>query len=149
MSPFYFRLDRLLRLRAQSERSQAGELAQASRQQDHRRDALGAATTQLDRASRQMAEPSGAVLTAGTLHHLGLTVSAVSEVVQRAEAALREADARVESERAHFQRARQERRAVERLRELRHASWHTGTVREEQKEFDEIASARHGRKSEP
>lgn len=148
MSPFYFRLDRLLRLRTQSERSQAGELAQAARQQDHRRDALGAATTQLDRASRQLAGPPGTVRTAGTLHQLGLTVSAVSDVVQLAEAALREADARVESERALFQRARQDRRAVERLRELRHAAWHTDTVRDEQKESDEIAAVRHGRKSE-
>jgi flagellar export protein FliJ len=149
MSAFYFRLDRLLRLRAQSERSQAGELAHAARHQDEQRDALGQANSQFDRASRQLAALPGTVRTAGTLQQLGLTVSAVGEVVEQATAALREADARLESERALFQRARQDRRAVERLRELRHATWHTATVREEQKQFDEIAAVRHARRSEP
>jgi flagellar export protein FliJ len=146
MKPFPFRLDRLLRLRTQSERAQAGVLAQASRQQEQQRAAFDAASARLEQASQQLAPRPGAVHPAGTLHHLGLTVAVVSEAVQRAAVALREADAQLASARASFQQARQDRRTVERLRELQEAAWQTAAARSEQREHDDAAAARHARR---
>jgi len=149
MKPFFFRLERLLHLRTQSERTQARDLARAARRQEQQRDALDAAATHLDRASRQLTALPGTVRPAGTLHHLGLTLSAAGEALRRAEDALREADAMVETERERFQTAHRERRAVERLRELRQAAWHTDAARHQQQELDEIAGVRHSRRTEP
>jgi flagellar export protein FliJ len=149
MKAFFFRLERLLHVRAQSERTRARDLARAALHQEEQRDVLDAAASQLDRVSRQLTALPGTVRPAGTLHHLGLAVTAVGEAVRRAQDALSEADAVVESERERFQAAHRERRAVERLRELRQAAWHADATRQLQKEQDEIASVRHARRTEP
>ncbi|MEO8199709.1 MAG: flagellar export protein FliJ [Gemmatimonadota bacterium] len=143
MKGFQFRLERLLRLRAQAEQARARELMSAGQTEEERRLAVNRANGQLDTLSLQMQESTGKVASAGILINLGLTVHAATTAIAHAEKSHAEATTALEVEQGKFLEARKERRIVERLRELRHAAWHTETGRAEQRDMDEIALQRH------
>ncbi len=143
---FVFRLERLLSLREREEKTRAGDLAQALQAEVQLRQALEAATERLSRASQEMGRRTGRVTPVGTLRNLALTVEAAARNVDEAEVSHHQAVAGREAEQERFVAARKDRRAVERLREIRSEVWHHEAGRKEQHETDEIAGQRHRRR---
>jgi flagellar export protein FliJ len=142
MKSFIFRLERVFRLRAQTERQRAQELALAIRDEQARRDALERAAARLDRCSEQIAGTEGSIAAAGTLRNLGITVAAAANQMELAEVSHRDALDTVASEEQQFGLARMERRVVERLREQRRTAWGVEQSRDEQREIDGLAAHR-------
>lgn len=143
MKGFQFRLERLLRLRAQAEQSRARELMSAGQAEEQRRQDVDRANGQLDTLSEQMKTTTGKTAPAGMLISLGLTVAAATTAIAHAEQSHVDASDALAREQGKFLDARKERRIVERLRELRHSAWYTQAGRAEQKDMDEIALQRH------
>jgi flagellar FliJ protein len=140
---FFFRLERILQLRASKEKERARALGGALREEEARRKALEEAAARLDRCGEQIVEATGKTTTAGALRNLNLAVHAAAGEVEAAEDSHRAAEANVDTEREKFGEARTERRVVERLRERRQEAWSVETSRSEQREHDE--AARHRR----
>jgi flagellar export protein FliJ len=136
---FAFRLERLLGLRAVAERERARAMGDRSRDAtEAERLAVASAARERDAAHR--AQQAGIRPTpAGAMTNLGTALDRIAEerVVRIAEQAA--ADAELELARLAYQAARADRRVLERLREIRHADWHTADGREDQKIMDEIA----------
>ncbi len=140
---FFFRLERILQLRASKEKERARALGGALREEEARRKALEEAAAHMNRCGDQIVEAAGKTTTAGALRNLNLTVRAAAGGVEAAEDSHRAAEENVETERVKFGEARTERRVVERLRERRQEAWSVEVSRSEQREHDEMA--RHHR----
>jgi flagellar export protein FliJ len=142
MKSFFFRLERILRLRSRAEREQAQAVGQALRAEQARREALEQAAARLERCADQVSDALDATCPAGALTNLGLVIEAANRVVDSAACSHRDAVDRVRIEKDLLGRARMERRVVERLREKRHESWSRETSRDEQSEMDGVARGR-------
>lgn len=142
MKQFTFSLDRVLQWRRDAERERLQALGEARRLEDEHRRALADCQDRLDRASEQFAPDPGAVLPAGALRTLSLALESLVRQAEAAAASHGQAMEVTEAEEARFNRARTERRAVERLRDNRLAQWQQEAAREEQKSADEIAQRR-------
>jgi len=146
---FFFRLERLLQLRARNERERARRLGEALREEQEQRDVLAAAAANLGQCGQQIAEATGKVASAGMILNLGLAMDAAVNQVEAAEVSHRAAAESVVSEQEQFGRARMERRVIERLRERREDAWRTAAAREEQCEQDGLAHHRRYRRGDP
>jgi len=139
MKRFAFRLERLLGLRAATEREGArvfGVKARAA-EEAGRRAAAGSA---LEReAARQAASARGIPTPAGAIANLGIAVDLAATERARSATAQVEADVEREDARHDYQTARIERRVLERLKEVRHADWNVEASREDRRAMDEIA----------
>lgn len=142
MKAFRFRLDRILNLRARTERERARLLQQAIRDEDERRSLLEEAQARLGRCGEQIADAGAGVTTVGTIRNLGLTMEAAVDDVEVAEASHLTAEEAVHTEQEMFAEARKDRRIVERLRERRHSVWSVETSRAEQRQLDAISHRR-------
>jgi len=140
---FFFRLERILQLRASKEKERARALSGALREEEERRKALETASDRLGRCGEQIAGAAGKTTTAGTLRNMDLAVRAAAGQVEAAQSSHRAAEEQVVTEQEKFGEARTERRVVERLRERRLSAWQVETSREEQNDHDE--TARHSR----
>jgi flagellar protein FliJ len=140
---FFFRLERILQLRASRERERARALSQAMTEEEERRRAVEEASDRLERCGVQMAGAAGQTTTAGTLRNMGLAVRVAAGQVEAAESSHRAAEAKVVTEQERFGEARTERRVVERLRENRHSAWRVESSRAEQREIDEATRGRN------
>ncbi|HVP13954.1 MAG TPA: flagellar export protein FliJ [Terriglobales bacterium] len=142
MKGFFFRLERILRLRSRAEREQTQVFGQALRAEQARREALEQAAARLERCEDQVSDALDSACPAGELRNLGLVMEAANRVVDSAARSHRDAVDRVQIEQDLLGRARMERRVVERLREKRHETWARETSREEQSEMDGVARGR-------
>jgi flagellar export protein FliJ len=146
---FFFRLERVFRLREQVERQRAQALAHAIRDEQARRDALDEATARLDRCSDRVSGAEGAIAPAGALRNRSMTVAAAANQIEAAQASHRSALDSVANEELQFGEARRDRRVVERLRERRHEAWGIEQARDEQRELDGLSNQRRKNGSEP
>lgn len=137
MTAFRFRLDRLMAWREFEERQQARALHEASRIEDEQRRRLEASNAHLESVQNQVNQ-SGAIA-AGMWRNYGLMTSAARERATVDEQARARAAAERTAEEAKFEAARAARRAIERLRELRHEEWRQHDARADQKDVDEVA----------
>lgn len=140
MKRFTFRMDRLLHVRSSVEQQQARQLGEVLRAEDAERRELETAEATRERAKEQLQHLTTDVRRAGVLVSLEHTVDILESRAGAARAALNEATARVEMQRERYRHARQERRALERLRKREYERWAVESVREEQKEIDEVAA---------
>jgi len=139
MKAFRFRLDRVLHLRELHEKDQARRLAEASNQADHAARARDASAERARSAAEQAASAPPELRTAGTLSNLQLPVDAMRRQLEQDEQAEQEALHQVEISRTSFDGARQDRRALQRLKDDQHAEWRKDADRTEQQRMDEIA----------
>jgi flagellar export protein FliJ len=146
MKQFRFRLERVLDLRMAAEREQARRLGEAHRHEEEQRQVVEKSVAHVGEITRQLAETPRELSTAGMLRNLLLTLEAAKAAAETAEQAHREAAARVDVETESFGRARQDRRAVERLREHRREAWEQDAARSEQQAQDEVALRRPRRR---
>jgi flagellar export protein FliJ len=137
VSGFTFRLQRLIEWRTFEERQQAALLHQAARLEEEHRQKMEASAAHLESVSQQLTEPEAE--TAGMLQNYGLIVSAARHQVKAAAQQRERARAARAVEQERFEAARIARRAIERLRELRHAEWILQDRRSDQQATDEVA----------
>jgi flagellar FliJ protein len=142
MSPFRFRLQRILDLRAEAERVQAQVLSEAARAEERERATLDAAAVHLSRCGSQIADAARGASSAGMLSILNLAVQAAATGMAAARDSHTAATVRLAVEEERFGTARQERRIVERLRDRRLAAWSEQASREEQRDLDALARRR-------
>lgn len=142
MKGFHFRLDRILDLRAKTEKDRARHLRDAMLDERTRRRSLEEAAARLDRCAEQIMGAGSTVTTAGTMQNLGLTMKAAAGQVEVADASHQTAEETVRAEQEMFTEARKDRRVVERLREKRHGEWSVESSKFEQRQLDEIAHHR-------
>ena len=140
MKRFSFRLERVLQLRRAAEQEQARVLADARREEEERRRLAEESATRFALTVRQLSATPTDLRTAGTLSNLMLTLEVAEAVAAAASALHQEALIKVETELDGFDRARQARRAIERLREHRQTDWQQEMSRVEQHEIDEVAA---------
>ncbi len=140
MKRFTFRMDRLLHVRSSVEQQQGRQLGEVLRAEDAERRELETAEATRERAKEQLQHLTTDVRRAGVLVSLEHTVDILESRAGAARAALNEATARVEMQRERYRHARQERRTLERLRKREYERWAVESVREEQKEIDEVAA---------
>lgn len=143
MSPFRFRLQKLLELRQLSEREKAAVLAsaQTAAAQAHEvREAIAAARSA---GLAQLANAHAGSGSAGELQRLHAVLAQLETHVNVAEEAALEADRNVGDAQQAFTAAAQARHAIEQLRERRMHEWRSTAADVEQKQMDEIALQRH------
>lgn len=139
MKRFSFRLERLLQLRVMEEQDRARALAEARDAADDARRESEVSAERLADTAEQLAATPPDMRTAGTLRNMMLTLEAAQERAESSAAAHQEAQGRLDGEQTVFDRARQERRTIERLREQGQAAWEDEVVQDEQKQLDEVA----------
>lgn len=141
MKKFNFTLQRILDLRAASERQQASALGDALQVEAEQRRSSEASVEQLEHVHEQVEQTTGTHPAAAGLHHAyRLTVDAAEARLDAEADALREAEARRVEEDVKFAEARMARRALEKLRERRAADHAMESGRSEQRESDELAN---------
>ncbi len=143
MSPFRFRLQKLLELRQFSEREKAAVLAnaqQAAAQAQEVRDAIAAARSA---GLAQLATAHAGAGSAGELQRLHAVLAQLESHVNVAEEAAFAAEQNLGDAKQAFTAAAQARHAIEQLRERRLHEWRTTAADVEQKQMDEIALQRH------
>ncbi|NLG61648.1 MAG: flagellar export protein FliJ [Candidatus Cloacimonetes bacterium] len=143
MSPFRFRLQKLLELRQWSEKEKAAALASAQHaaaQAQEIRDAIMAARAA---GLQQLASAHAGCGSAGELQRLHAVLAQLESHADYAREAALEAERIVDTAQQAFTEAAQARHALEQLRERRLHEWRTAATEAEQKQMDEIALQRH------
>jgi len=143
MKSFSFRLERLLRLRTDQERQQARRLGEATQEETRLDQEIRDQESHLERIGDQLSSRPGERSSAGWLRTLALTAEAAADQLAGAETSREEARRRVIEERTRLAERATERKAIERLRELRSDEWSEALRRHEQKTTDEVAGRRH------
>lgn len=146
MTPFRFRLDRLLDLRTAVDREQARSLSDALHREAEQRRLTDESQARLEHASTRVAAQSacGDALHAGVLQAYALTVRAASARADADRRALSAAEQARADEQDKLSVTRRERRTLERLKEHAREAWRMEAGRAEQKIMDEVALRRPG-----
>jgi flagellar export protein FliJ len=139
MKKFAFRLERVLQLRVTAEQEQARQLADARREEESCRGVLEASAERLRSAHEQMASIHAGHGVAGLLGNMSLPLEVLRARLDADAARHAAALQRLETARAAYDVARQERMAMERLRDQRRAAWEKDVARHEQAALDEVA----------
>jgi len=143
---FYFRLDRILRLREGAERSQARRYGEAARVEADLERQCREQTDYLAGIGERKTPAVGQLTNAGVLRALQLTSDAAASQLDDAERARVDAEKQAETERTELTKARVERKSLERLKEQHQSDWRAAANRHEQKEMDEVAARTRGRR---
>ncbi len=138
---FRFRLQRVLGVRESFEKMRAAELAQAAAAERDATAARDAAEARLEARRASSTLGTGATMTAGMLHNLGLTVRAADHEATVAEDTRAAAHDAAEESGDRYLDARRDRRVLERLRDGRHESWQEDEERRDRRAMDDIAQA--------
>lgn len=147
MRVFHFSLGRLLDFRKSEERKKAQSLAHARQESDSARRAWED-LVQLQQAGRaKLAEAHRNGGSVGILRNMEFLLEQVEEHVRAAGEVSREADEKLVESVKHYTEAVRERNSLDRLKDRRMKEWKVEEGRREQKEIDEIAISRHGRRS--
>ncbi len=140
MTPFVFRLDRFLKLRRHKERERAESLGAAVKAEEESRREAEDRAAHVKAIVEKAADETGSVSTAGAMRNRGLALEAAVHRAASAEDSHQDAKKATDVERERWDKARVERRMIERLRERRVGEWESGVARAEQKDTDETAA---------
>jgi flagellar export protein FliJ len=143
---FYFRLDRILRLREDAEQAQARRYGEAARAEADLQRQCREQADYLAEIGDRITPAVGQLTNAGVLRALQLTTNAAANQLDEAERARTDAEQHAEAERAELAKARVERKSLERLKEQQQSNWREAASRQDQKEMDEIAARTRGRR---
>jgi len=147
MSAFRFSLNRLLDLRRDEERRRATHVASARKESDSAKRARED-LVEIRKAGRaKVAEAhmiGGAV---GVLRNMELLMERVEEQVEEADKVCQEVDDRLVESIKDYSVAVRERHSLDRLKDRREEEWKIEESRKDQKEIDEIAVMRFGRRA--
>ena len=141
MSVFRFRLETVRKLREDSEKERAGQLAEAMTEAgkaDQERERLAALE---DQGRTQMNRLDGDV---ARQKSVAVMMEQLAEHKNQADRRCDEARGKVAERQAAFIEAITQRRAIDRLKEKQQKEWDTDTRRREQKATYEVNSNRHG-----
>jgi flagellar export protein FliJ len=146
MKVFRFSLGRILDFRRNEEQQRAQSLASARRQSDSaqraRQDLVE--IQQAGRAKLADAHRTGGSI--GILRNMEFVLERMEEHVQDADQVCQRADEDLVESVKHHAEAVRERHSLDCLRDRRMQEWRIEEGRREQKEIDEVAITRHGRR---
>jgi len=145
MSAFRFRLQTVLTLREQEERSSAQGVARARQSADAARRARTDLEAVLEAGRARVVQAHGAGAPAGHLQNMALVVGSVDARIRAADQECVHADERVVESVKAYQEALTRRRCMDKLRAKRLEEWRSEQNRTEQQAMDEIALNRHAR----
>ena len=145
---FKFRLQRVLDLRARTEREAARALAVAQDVADRARSAADAlAAARADLAAEARGARGGAAV--GALRTAGFLLDRMDERVAAAGAAVSAAEGVVGAREAGLRAAFRDRRTLDRLRERHQDAWRAGAAAADRQLMDEIALSRFAQGAAP
>lgn len=145
MNAFSFRLEKVLELRRRAEQEMAAKLARARNEAEAARQAMLALQDARSAGLDQLARAHGAGSSVGQLQNLQYVLDHIGHLIDEARTATRAAEENVNAAILDMNRARRERRILDRLRERDFESWQLEQQRAEQKILDEAALVRHGK----
>jgi flagellar export protein FliJ len=140
MNPFVFRLERFLRLRVHAEREHAESLGAAVKAEEESRREAEARSKQMKAIVERASKVTDRLATAGALRNRGLVLEAAVSRAATAEDSHRDAQKMTDVERELWNKARVERRIIERLRARRASEWAAREAKAEQRDTDETAA---------
>jgi flagellar FliJ protein len=147
MSAFRFSLGRLLDLRKNEERQRATTVARAREESESARKARED-LVEIHRAGREkVAEAHRIGGAVGVLRNMELLLERVEDQVKDADQICQETDERLVESIKDYTVAVRERHSLDRLRDRRMEEWRVEEARKDQKEMDEVAITRHGRRA--
>jgi flagellar FliJ protein len=146
MRVFHFSLGKLLDVRKTQEQQKATTLAHARKESDSARRARED-LVEIQQAGRaRLAEAHRVGGSIGVLKNMEFLLERMEDQVREADEVVREADERLVESVRHYTQAVRDRNSLDRLKDRRMEEWRVEEGRREQKEIDEIAVTRHGRR---
>ena len=145
MSPFRFKLQSVLDLRAEAEKARAVGLAAARKQAEFAQQARDDLAALRDVGRERLAGAHGAGGVVGHLQNLAYVVEQVDQKVTVADADCERANGEVVDSMHAYHQAFRERRLLDHLKGLRREKWRVERARIEQQTMDEVALSRFGR----
>ncbi|CAN5239077.1 hypothetical protein BH09GEM1_BH09GEM1_12270 [soil metagenome] len=142
MSPFRFRLQRILELRTKQEQSLAEELGRALERSTQAHGAHASLDAVRKASAEQFAAAHSGRVTVGQMQNLGYVIEQLDEYLTIAGSAAQDAAAKAEGARADLVAAHQARRTLDRLRDRRLAEWTSAASREDQNTTDDFSLTR-------
>jgi flagellar FliJ protein len=148
MSGFKFRLQQVLDIREQSEKTAAAHLAEAEAVADEARVAQRALETIQERGSNELHRAHSTEPTIGQLKTLGYVIEQLSFHIADAQTRVDSAEQTVSEKRTDLTSALQARRVLTRLRERHFTTWRTADNANEMRQMDELALSRFVRRDD-
>lgn len=146
MSAFKFRLQQVLDLREQHEKTVAARLAEAEAAADEARVAQLALETIRQSSSQALREAHESVPTIGHLKTIGYVIEQLNHHIVDAQGRVDMAEQLVSQTRTDLTAALQARRVLSRLRDRHFETWKVEDGAEEMRQMDELALARFVRR---
>lgn len=146
MSKFEFRLQRVLELREQEERTVAARLAEAESAVDEARMAQRAIESIRQRGSQALRSAHQAEPTVGQVRTIGYVIEQLNQHIATAQTRVEKAEETVSQVRTDLTAALQARRVLSRLRERHFEHWRSETNAKDLKAMDELALSRYARR---
>ena len=140
MTPFRFRLQRLLELREIKEQQTAVRLSRARESAAEKREVHDELAAARDRGRDRLVESAAS---AGELQSLRILLERLDEHVEAAASEVVKADAVVDGVQVDLRAALQARRILDRLRERRKEEWQAEGVAVDRAQLDDIALTRY------
>jgi flagellar FliJ protein len=147
MSAFRFSLGRLLDLRRDEEHQRATSVAAARRDSDSARQAREDLVMVCQAGRAKVAESHSLGGAVGVLRNMELLLERVEEQVEEADQVCQETNEKLVESIKDYSEAVRERHSLDRLKDRRMEEWRVEESRRDQKEIDEIAVIRHGRRA--
>lgn len=147
MSKFEFRLQRVLELREQEERTVAAKLAEAETAVDEARIAQRAIESIQQRGSQALRSAHQSEPTVGQVRTIGYVIEQLNHHIDGARTRVAQAEEAASQVRTDLTAALQARRVLSRLRERHFEDWRSETNAKDLKTMDELALSRYARRS--
>jgi flagellar FliJ protein len=148
MSAFKFRLQQVLELREQQERTVAAKLAEAESVADEARVAQKALETIRQSGSQAMRKAHASEPTIGELKTIGYVIEQLNHHIVDAQSRVDAAEQLVTQARTDLTSALQARRVLSRLRDRHFDNWRADGNAQEMKQMDELALTRFTRRDD-
>ena len=145
MAPFRFKLQSILDLRAETEKSRAVGLVTARKQAESAQQARDDLAALRDVGRERLAGAHGAGGLVGHLQNLAYVVEQVDQKITVADEDCERANGEVVDSMKAYHRAFQARRTLDHLKGRRMKTWRVEQARIEQQTMDEVALSRFGR----
>ena len=139
---FRFRLQRVLDLRARTERDAATALVSAQEAADAARDEQLRLERQREQLAAAQRTPDAAGASVGELRNLGFLLERMDEQVAGAAELTAAAEGTVQEREESLRAAFRDRRTLDRLREKHQDAWRAGEIAQDRALMDEIALTR-------
>jgi flagellar export protein FliJ len=144
MKPFSFRLDRIRRYRNYREKKAQVALAKAKSDQRELEEATNRLASERTELAKRRSNESVAGMSVPVYMMYGAFLARLSSEIEDAHAGLKQAEERVKDREATLLQESVKRKALEKLREVRHTRYTENLEREEQKVLDELVVLRRG-----